>query len=51
MGRLFLVQLEENYYSCKHCSTPLALAEDIISKEAAREKNQKYKVGKFILER
>ncbi|KAH7672925.1 putative Yippee-type zinc-binding protein [Dioscorea alata] len=102
MGRLFLVNLEGKMYSCKHCSTHLALPEDIISRsfhckhgkaylfnkvvnvtvgakedrmmmtglhtvvdifcvgcgsilgwkyEAAHEKNQKYKEGKFILER
>ncbi|KAI4353307.1 hypothetical protein L6164_002266 [Bauhinia variegata] len=102
MGRLFLINLEGNFYSCKHCQTHLALADDIISKsfhcrhgkaylfdnvvnitvgekeermmitgmhtvvdifcvtcgsivgwkyEAAYEKAQKYKEGKFILER
>ncbi|KAL6987799.1 hypothetical protein U1Q18_013546 [Sarracenia purpurea var. burkii] len=102
MGRLFLITLEGNIYSCKHCQTHFALAEDILSKsfhsrhgkaylfkkvvnvtvgekeermmmtgmhtvvdifcvgcgsivgwkyEAAYEKSQKYKEGKFILER
>ncbi|AES79508.1 hypothetical protein MtrunA17_Chr7g0242231 [Medicago truncatula] len=102
MGRLFLINLEGNFYSCKHCQTHFALVGDIISKsfhcrygraylfdkvvnvtigekeermmitgwhtvvdifcvtcgsivgwkyEAASEKNQKYKEGKFILER
>ncbi|PSS23816.1 Protein yippee-like [Actinidia chinensis var. chinensis] len=102
MGRLFLITLEGNVYSCKHCQTHLALAEDIISKsfhcrygkaylfnnvvnvnvgdkeermmmtgmhtvadifcvgcgsivgwkyEAAYDKSQRYKEGKFILER
>ncbi|XP_051127132.1 protein yippee-like [Andrographis paniculata] len=102
MGRLFLIYLEGNIYSCKHCQTHLALSDDIMSKsfhcrhgkaylfekvvnvtvgekeermmmtgmhtvvdifcvgcgsivgwkyEGAHEKNQKYKVGKFILER
>ncbi|KAK7294684.1 hypothetical protein RJT34_17575 [Clitoria ternatea] len=102
MGRLFLIHLEGNCYSCKHCQTHFALADDIISKsfhcrhgkaylfdkvvnvnvgekeermmitgmhtvvdifcvacgsivgwkyEAAHEKSQKYKEGKFILER
>ncbi|KAI5561256.1 hypothetical protein POPTR_016G115000v4 [Populus trichocarpa] len=32
MGRLFLVDLEGRSYSCKHCRTPLALKDDIISK-------------------
>ncbi|KAF3624405.1 Protein yippee-like [Capsicum annuum] len=102
MGRLFLITLEGNIYSCKHCHTHLGLADHIISKtfqcrhgraylfdrvvnvtlgekeermmltgmhtvvdifcvgcgsivgwkyEAAQEKSQKYKEGKFILER
>ncbi|XP_010543218.1 PREDICTED: protein yippee-like At3g08990 [Tarenaya hassleriana] len=102
MGRLFLVNLEGSIYSCKHCRTHFAVADDIISKsfhcrhgkaylfdrvvnvtvgeeedrvmmtgwhtvvdifcvgcgnlvgwkyEAAYEKSQKYKEGKFILER
>ncbi|XP_027929700.1 protein yippee-like isoform X1 [Vigna unguiculata] len=102
MGRPFLINLEGNFYSCKHCQTHLALDDDIISKsfhcrhgkaylfdkvvnvtigekeermmitglhtvvdlfcvvcgsivgwkyEAAYEKSQKYKEGKFILER
>ncbi|KAL6503243.1 hypothetical protein OROHE_023872 [Orobanche hederae] len=98
MGRLFLIYLEDNMYTCKHCQTHLALADDIVSKghgkaylfdkvvnvtagekearmmmtgvhtvadifcvgcgslvgwkyEAAEEKSQKYKVGKYILER
>ncbi|XP_047252138.1 protein yippee-like isoform X2 [Capsicum annuum] len=101
MGRLFLITLEGNIYSCKHCHTHLGLADHIISKtfqcrhgraylfdrvvnvtlgekeermmltgmhsvvdifcvgcgsivgwkyEAAQEKSQKYKEGKFILE-
>ncbi|KAK6943116.1 Yippee/Mis18/Cereblon [Dillenia turbinata] len=102
MGRLFLINLEGRIYSCKHCETHLAVAEDVISRtfhcrhgkaylldkvvnvtvgekeermmmtglhtvvdlfcvgcgeilgwkyEIAYEKNQKYKEGKFILER
>ncbi|CAJ1805323.1 unnamed protein product [Sphenostylis stenocarpa] len=102
MGRLFLINLEGNFYSCKHCQTHFALDDDIISKsfhcrhgkaylfdkvvnvtvgekeermmitglhtvvdifcvvcgsivgwkyEAAHEKAQKYKEGRFILER
>ncbi|XP_014512952.1 protein yippee-like [Vigna radiata var. radiata] len=102
MGRLFLINLEGKFYSCKHCQTHFALDDDIISKsfhcrhgkaylfdkvvnvtigekeerlmitglhtvvdlfcvvcgsivgwkyEAAHEKSQKYKEGKFILER
>ncbi|XP_062212118.1 protein yippee-like isoform X2 [Phragmites australis] len=102
MGRLFLMHLDGNVYSCKHCKTHLGLAADIISKafhckhgkaylfnkvlnvttgvkedrmmmtgmhtvsdifcvgcgsivgwkyEAAHEKSQRYKEGKYILER
>ncbi|KAF8733814.1 hypothetical protein HU200_014664 [Digitaria exilis] len=32
MGRLFLMYLDGNVYSCKHCKTHLGLAGDIISK-------------------
>ncbi|XP_072146899.1 uncharacterized protein [Setaria viridis] len=32
MGRLFLMHLDGNVYSCKHCKTHLGLAGDIISK-------------------
>ncbi|XP_023515367.1 protein yippee-like isoform X2 [Cucurbita pepo subsp. pepo] len=102
MGRLFVVNLEGQIYSCKYCRTHLALYHDIISKsfhcrhgkaylfnkvvnvwlgkieerlmmtgmhtvadlfcvgcgsivgwkyETAHEKSQKYKEGKFVLER
>lgn len=32
MGRVFLIYLEGNLYSCKHCQAHLGLAKDIISK-------------------
>ncbi|XP_054802537.1 protein yippee-like At5g53940 [Prosopis cineraria] len=32
MGRVFLVDLEGRAYRCKHCDSPLALAEDVISR-------------------
>ncbi|OAY63723.1 Protein yippee-like [Ananas comosus] len=32
MGRLFLISLEGKIYSCKHCQTHLALADNIVSK-------------------
>ncbi|XP_075516132.1 protein yippee-like [Primulina tabacum] len=102
MGKVFLIFLEGNLYSCKYCQAHLGLAKDILSKsfhckhgkaylfdnivnvndgekedrlmmtgihtvvdifcvgcgsivgwkyEAAQDKNQKYKEGKFILER
>ncbi|KAI9117284.1 hypothetical protein K1719_011450 [Acacia pycnantha] len=31
MGRLFLIDLEGDFYSCKYCNMPLALANDVIS--------------------
>ncbi|XP_049408236.1 protein yippee-like At3g08990 [Solanum stenotomum] len=102
MGRLFVITLEGNIYSCKYCKTHFGLADHIMSKsfqcrhgkaylfdkvvnvtlgekeervmltgmhtvvdifcvgcgsivgwkyEAAQEKDQKYKEGRFILER
>ncbi|XP_030528870.1 protein yippee-like At5g53940 [Rhodamnia argentea] len=102
MGRVFLVELGGRAYRCRFCNSPLALADDVISKSfscrqgraflfsnvvnimvgaeedrfmlsgmhtvkdifccccgqilgwkyvAAHDKNQKYKEGKFVLER
>ncbi|KAI5426834.1 protein yippee-like At3g08990 [Lathyrus oleraceus] len=31
MGRLFLIDLEENFYSCKNCETPIALVNHLLS--------------------
>ncbi|KAG4922114.1 hypothetical protein JHK82_051076 [Glycine max] len=31
MGRLFLINLEGDFYSCKHCRTHFALEDDVIS--------------------
>ncbi|CAL5193571.1 unnamed protein product [Lathyrus oleraceus] len=33
MGRLFLIDLEENFYSCKNCETPVALANHLLSRD------------------
>ncbi|KAI5426835.1 protein yippee-like At3g08990 [Lathyrus oleraceus] len=33
MGRLFLIDLEENFYSCKNCETPIALANHLLSRD------------------
>ncbi|KAI9076122.1 hypothetical protein K1719_041936 [Acacia pycnantha] len=49
MGRLFLIDLEGDFYSCKYCNTPLALANDVISEVSAQRQTEQYKVGKFIL--
>ncbi|KAI6703723.1 hypothetical protein NL676_012859 [Syzygium grande] len=102
MGRVFLVELGGRGYRCRFCNSPLALADDVLSKSfscrqgraflfsnvvnitvgaeeerlmisgihtvedifccccgqilgwkyvAAHDKNQKYKEGKFVLER
>ncbi|KAH9614963.1 hypothetical protein KSS87_004921 [Heliosperma pusillum] len=51
MGRVFLVELDDKAYRCKFCDTPIALADDILSRMIAPEKNQKYKEGKSVLER
>ncbi|CAF2102545.1 unnamed protein product [Brassica rapa] len=32
MGRLFVIDLQGETYSCKHCHTPFALTDDLISK-------------------
>ncbi|EEF35518.1 protein yippee-like [Ricinus communis] len=32
MGRLFFINLEGNFYCCKHCRTHFALVRDILSK-------------------
>ncbi|XP_048230812.1 protein yippee-like At5g53940 isoform X2 [Ricinus communis] len=85
MGRLFVVDVEGRCYSCRFCDTPLALADDVLSRgehncwaargeddafrhaycggylllllwttswlEIPHDKSQKYKEGKFVLER
>ncbi|XP_031740893.1 protein yippee-like isoform X1 [Cucumis sativus] len=38
MGRLFVVNLEGQIYSCKFCRTHLALYDDIISKELGNKR-------------
>ncbi|KAF7803421.1 protein yippee-like [Senna tora] len=32
MGRVFLVDLEGRAYRCRFCDSPLALAEDVLSR-------------------
>uniref|UniRef100_A0A5B7BG10 Protein yippee-like n=1 Tax=Davidia involucrata TaxID=16924 RepID=A0A5B7BG10_DAVIN len=32
MGRVFLVELEGRAYRCRYCDSPLALADDVISR-------------------
>ncbi|GFY83768.1 Yippee family putative zinc-binding protein [Actinidia rufa] len=49
MGRLFLITLEGNIYSCKHCKTHFALYEDIASKvnESRKVDRTKNNVNQF----
>ncbi|MBA0776475.1 hypothetical protein Gotri_011464 [Gossypium trilobum] len=51
MGKVFVVELDGRSYRCGFCKTHLALPDDLVSREAAYEKSQKYKEGKFVLER
>eukprot|EP00854_Cymbomonas_tetramitiformis_P012268 gene12268-14489_t len=48
---MFLEHLEGRVYSCRLCKSHLAQVDDLVSKEQAVDKSQKYKEGKFILER
>ncbi|KAJ8769447.1 hypothetical protein K2173_002937 [Erythroxylum novogranatense] len=48
MGRLFVVNLEGNIYSCKHCKTHLALSEDIVSKSFHCRHGQAYLFSKVV---
>ncbi|KAF5188293.1 hypothetical protein FRX31_022116 [Thalictrum thalictroides] len=42
---------EGNTYCCKDCQTHFALSDDVVSKETVDHESQKYKEGKFVLER
>ncbi|XP_004490984.1 protein yippee-like [Cicer arietinum] len=48
MGRLFVVHLEGKIYSCKHCRTPLALSEDIVSKSFHSRHGKAYLFSKVV---
>ncbi|KAM1198411.1 hypothetical protein ACFX2J_009778 [Malus domestica] len=48
MGRLFVITLEENMYSCKHCRTHLALVDDVISKSFHSRHGQAYLFDKVV---
>ncbi|GJM96289.1 hypothetical protein PR202_ga13110 [Eleusine coracana subsp. coracana] len=50
MGRLFLMHLEGNVYSCKHCKTHLGLAGDIISKAFHCKHGKAYLFNKVFLQ-
>lgn len=56
MGRLFLMHLDGNVYSCKHCRTQLGVASDIISKVPLHpsasplpDKKNREENGKFLV--
>ncbi|CAL5192287.1 unnamed protein product [Lathyrus oleraceus] len=48
MGRLFLIDLERDFYSCKHCQTPFALAEHLISRAFYCPYGQAYRFDKVV---
>lgn len=48
MGRLFVVHLEGRIYSCKHCRTPLALCEDVVSKAFHSRHGKAYLFRKVV---
>ncbi|MED6173619.1 hypothetical protein PIB30_061326 [Stylosanthes scabra] len=48
MGRLFLISLEGNFYSCKHCQTHFALADHIISKSFHCRHGKAYLFDKVV---
>ncbi|KAK4479150.1 hypothetical protein RD792_014661 [Penstemon davidsonii] len=48
MGRLFLIYLEGNTYTCKHCATHLALARDVISKSFTSRHGKAYLFDKVL---
>ncbi|XP_022156902.1 protein yippee-like [Momordica charantia] len=48
MGRLFVVNLEGQIYSCKYCGTHLALYDDIISKSFHCKHGKAYLFNKVV---
>ncbi|XP_038998791.1 protein yippee-like At3g08990 [Hibiscus syriacus] len=48
MGRLFVITLEGNVYSCKHCRTHLALFDDLISKSFHCRHGKAYLFDKVV---
>ncbi|KAH9603186.1 hypothetical protein KSS87_019640 [Heliosperma pusillum] len=42
MGRVFLVDLDGKVYRCKFCDTPLALADDVLSRSFSCRKGRAY---------
>uniref|UniRef100_A0A2P2K6Y6 Protein yippee-like n=2 Tax=Rhizophora mucronata TaxID=61149 RepID=A0A2P2K6Y6_RHIMU len=48
MGRLFAIALEGRFYSCKHCNTHLALADDIRSKSFQCRHGKAYLFDKVV---
>ncbi|KAL3531698.1 hypothetical protein ACH5RR_005219 [Cinchona calisaya] len=48
MGRLFLISLEGNFYSCKHCQAHLAHSDDLISKSFHSRRGKAYLFNKVV---
>ncbi|XWS07649.1 hypothetical protein CRYUN_Cryun41cG0007600 [Craigia yunnanensis] len=48
MERLFVVNLEGKFYSCKHCKTHLALCEDIVTKSFYSRNGKAYLFIKVV---
>ncbi|CAA3009060.1 Hypothetical predicted protein [Olea europaea subsp. europaea] len=48
MGRLFVITLEGNLYSCKYCKTHFALSDDIISKSFHCKYGSAYLFNKVV---
>uniref|UniRef100_A0A803LLK7 Protein yippee-like n=1 Tax=Chenopodium quinoa TaxID=63459 RepID=A0A803LLK7_CHEQI len=42
MGRVFLVELDGKAYRCRCCNTPLALAEDVLSRSFSCRQGRAY---------
>ncbi|XP_057948597.1 protein yippee-like At5g53940 isoform X2 [Malania oleifera] len=42
MGRIFLVELEGSAYNCRFCHSPLALADNILSRSFSCRQGQAY---------
>ncbi|XAR66490.1 hypothetical protein NMG60_11012753 [Bertholletia excelsa] len=48
MGRVFLVELEGRAYRCRLCHSPLALAEDVVSKSFSCSRGKAYLFNKAV---
>ncbi|KAI9083762.1 hypothetical protein K1719_034230 [Acacia pycnantha] len=48
MGRLFLIDLEGIFFTCKHCNTPLALADEFISESVQGQHGSTYRFNNVV---